>query len=121
MIDRIARACILAIAITAATFDVADARSRYDGAWSLTFTTLRGACDSTYHFGVQITNGIITHPNLVRFRGRVSSNGRVRASVSVPGKYASGSGRLSRTSGHGRWAGHAGRDRCSGSWSAYRF
>jgi hypothetical protein len=120
MISKIARAIFLMFFVAAATADRAAARSPYDGSWSLTFATKRGACDPTYHFHVQIANGIVSHPNLVKFRGRVSSRGAVRASVSVPGKYASGSGRLFRTSGQGRWAGHAGRARCSGSWTAQR-
>jgi hypothetical protein len=118
MIGKLARAGILAIVITAPAAGVAAARTVYDGAWSLTFNTKRGACDPAYHFHVRIDNGIVSHANLVKFRGRVSRGGAVRASVSVPGKYAAGSGRLSRTSGHGRWAGHAGQARCSGSWTA---
>jgi hypothetical protein len=27
--------------------------------------TQRGACDATYDFSVNITNGVVTHPNLV--------------------------------------------------------
>jgi hypothetical protein len=74
-----------------------------------------------YHFHVQIADGVVSHANLVKFRGRVSAGGAVRASVSVPGKYAAGSGRLTRTSGKGRWAGRSGNDRCSGTWTAQRF
>ena len=50
-----------------------------------------------------------------------SRGGSVRASVSVPGKFAAGSGRLTRTAGKGRWSGHAGKDRCSGTWAAQKF
>ena len=121
MIDRIARASLLAFIVIAASVGHAAARTVYDGSWSLTFVTKRGVCDSTYYFQVQIANGIITHPNLVRFRGRVSSGGAVRASVTVGEKYASGSGRLTRTSGYGRWSGRSGRDRCSGTWTAQRY
>ena len=120
MFGRVARAGIIALAIAAATFDAADARSAYDGSWSLTFNTKRGVCDRAYHFRIQIANGTVSHANLVKFRGRVSRGGAVRASVSVPGKYAAGSGRLSRTAGQGRWAGHSGRDRCSGTWTAQK-
>jgi hypothetical protein len=67
------------VALTSA----AGARSAYDGAWDLTFVTQRGACDPTYNFSVNITNGIITHPNLVKFRGYVARSGAVRASVAV--------------------------------------
>ena len=121
MIGKIARAGILAFVIIAPTVDIAAARTVYDGSWSLTFMTKRGACDPTYNFQVQIANGIISHANLVKFRGRVIRGGAVRASVSVPGKYAAGSGRLSRTAGQGRWAGHADRARCSGTWTAQKY
>jgi len=107
-------ACLLASAA------VAQARSAYDGAWDLLFVTQRGACDPTYNFSVNITDGIVTHPNLVRFRGYVARSGAVRASVTVQDKYASGSGRLTRTSGRGTWSGYSGSARCSGYWTAQR-
>jgi hypothetical protein len=106
--------CIVALARTA------DARSAYDGSWDLIFVTQRGACDPTYNFTVNISNGAVTHPNLVKFRGYVAKSGAVRASVTVQDKYASGSGRLSRASGRGTWRGYAGNARCSGYWTAQR-
>jgi hypothetical protein len=98
----------------------AQARSAYDGSWDLVFVTQRGACDSSYNFTVDVTNGIITHPNLVRFRGYVAKSGAVRASVTVQDKYASGAGKLSATTGGGTWSGHSGSGRCSGYWTAQR-
>ena len=98
----------------------ANARSAYDGSWDLVFVTQRGACDPTYNFTVNISNGVVTHPNLVKFRGYVAKSGAVRASVTVQDKYASGSGRLSGVSGRGTWNGHAGNARCSGYWTAQR-
>jgi hypothetical protein len=95
--------------------------SAYDGSWNLTFVTQRGACDQTYNFTVNITNGIVTHPNLVRFRGYVARSGAVRASVTVQDKYASGSGKLSATSGRGTWSGHSASSRCAGYWVAQRY
>ena len=56
--------CLVALASSAA-----QARSAYDGSWVLVFVTQRGVCDPTYNFSVNIINGIVTHPNLVRFRG----------------------------------------------------
>jgi hypothetical protein len=79
----------------------AHARSAYDGSWDLLFVTQRGACDSSYSFTVDATNGMVTHPNLVRFRGYVAKSGSVRASVTVQDKYASGTGKLAARSGHG--------------------
>jgi hypothetical protein len=103
----------------------ASARTRpsataYDGAWQLSFMTRRGACDPSYDFSVNISRGVITHPNLVRFRGNVSRNGAARASVVVQDKSASGNGRLSLTSGQGSWTGYSGGARCSGYWIARR-
>jgi hypothetical protein len=110
--------------LTAAAFlgmaSVAQARSAYDGAWVLVFVTQRGACDPSYNFDVNISDGIITQPNLVRFRGSVARSGAVRASVTVQDKHASGSGRLVGNSGRGSWSGYSGNARCSGTWSAQR-
>jgi hypothetical protein len=99
---------------------VVQARSVYDGSWDLLFVTRKGPCDPTYNFSINITNGAITHPNLVRFRGHVAGSGAVHASVAVPNKYASGSGRLLRNVGRGTWSGYSGDARCSGYWTAQR-
>jgi hypothetical protein len=110
----------LALACVVAAAPAAQARSAYDGSWDLVFVTQRGACDPTYNFSVNITNGIVTHPNLVRFRGYVARSGAVRASVTVQDKFASGAGRLTSTSGRGTWSGYSGSARCSGYWTAQR-
>ena len=108
-----------AVSLVALT-SVAQARSAYDGSWDLIFVTQRGACDPTYNFSVNVTDGIVTHPNLVKFRGYVARSGAVHASVTVHDKYASGSGQLSSNSGGGRWSGYSGSSRCSGYWTAQR-
>jgi hypothetical protein len=112
--------CLTAAACLVAWTPVAQARSAYDGSWDLLFVTQRGACDPTYNFSVNITDGIITHPNLVKFRGYVARSGAARASVTVHEKYAFGSGRLSSNTGRGTWSGYSGSARCSGYWSAQR-
>ena len=99
---------------------IAQARSAYDGSWDLVFVTQRGACDPTCDFSVNITNGIVMHPNLIRFRGYVARSDAVRASVTVQDKYASGSGRLASNSGRGTWSGYSGRPRYSSYWTAQR-
>ena len=98
----------------------ANARSAYDGTWNLVFVTRSGACDATYNFTLDISNGMVTHPNLVKFRGYVARSGAVRASVTVQDKYASGTGRLSGTTGRGRWSGRSGNALCAGYWTAQR-
>jgi hypothetical protein len=112
--------CITAALLSAASVAPAAARSAYDGPWSLDFVTRSGPCDQTYHFDVNINNGIVTHPNLVRFRGRVAPSGAVRASVAVQDKFAAGAGRLTMTSGRGSWSGQSGGERCTGYWTAQR-
>jgi len=121
MFSGFVRASLLALILAAATADLAAASTVYDGQWSLTISTERGACDSTYHFVVDINNGVVSHPNLVRLRGRVAKGGSVRVTVAAAGKSASGSGRMNRTSGRGHWTGYSGSDRCSGSWSAQKY
>ena len=120
MFSKIALTGILALAMATPAFNSAAAHTAYDGSWALTIMTKRGACDPTYNFQVQIANGIVSHPNLVKLRGRVSSGGGVRVSVAAGDKFAAGSGSLTRTSGRGHWSGHSGADRCSGSWTAQR-
>jgi hypothetical protein len=112
---------LLSTVISCATLllaTTANANSSYDGSWSLVFVTQRGVCDSTYNFSVNINDGVLTHPNLVKFRGYVGTSGAVRASVTVQDKYASGSGKLTAASGRGLWSGRAGGERCSGYWTA---
>jgi hypothetical protein len=110
----IAAACLIAPA------SVAHARSAYDGSWDLVFVTQRGTCDPSYNFTVNVSDGVVTHPNLVKFKGYVAKSGSVRASVTVHDKFASGTGRLFETSGRGKWSGRAGSARCSGYWTAQR-
>ncbi|QOZ23151.1 hypothetical protein [Bradyrhizobium sp. CCBAU 51753] len=112
--------CAIAIVSVFALAGNAEARSAYDGSWDLVFVTQSGGCDAAYNFTVNVSNGIVTHPNLVKFRGYVAKSGAVRASVAVHDKYASGSGRLSRTAGRGTWRGYSGSAQCAGYWTAQR-
>ena len=112
--------CLTATLGLIAAAPAAQARSAYDGSWDLAFVTQSGECDSSYNFTVNISDGIVTHPNLVKFRGYVAKSGAVRASVTVQHKFAAGSGRLSMTTGRGRWNGYSGTARCSGYWTAQR-
>jgi hypothetical protein len=124
-IVKFALKCILVVTTCAVTIGSADARSsrratNYNGPWHLSFATQSGACDPTYDFDVNVANGVITHPNLVRFHGTVAAGGAVRASVTVQDKYASGAGRLTGARGRGTWKGRSGTSICSGYWTAQR-
>jgi hypothetical protein len=116
---NIVRASLFAVAITQACISTAAAGTIYDGRWSLTIQTTRGDC-TTYNFPVEIRNGRVSFPGLVRANGRVTGKGFVRVFVAVTGKSASGSGRLTQSSGSGRWSGKAGTERCAGVWTAAR-
>ena len=112
--------CIVAALFSATPIAAATGRSAYDGSWSLNFVTQRGACYPAYNFDVNISNVNVSHPNLVRFRGKVTAGGMVHASVTVHDKHAAGSGRLTNSSGRGSWSGWAGNARCSGYWTAQK-
>jgi hypothetical protein len=119
MIGNIARASLLALVFIAPSVAGANAGSIYDGRWSLSIVTQRGGCD-TYNFPVNIANGAVTFPGLVRASGRVVKGGAVRVNVAAGGKSASGFGKLTVGSGSGRWRGKSGDGRCSGTWTALR-
>jgi hypothetical protein len=91
--------CIIAAACFIASTSVAYARSAYDGSWDLVFVTQTGTCDPTYNFTVNVSDGVETHPNLVKFKGYVARSGSVHASVTVQDKFASRSGRIFRNLG----------------------
>jgi hypothetical protein len=119
MFGKIAGAGLLALAAIASTASAASAGSVYDGRWSLTINTQRGGCD-TYNFPVEIVNGNVSFPGLVRASGRVAKNGSVNVAIAAGGKSAAGSGRLTPMNGSGRWTGKSGEDRCSGTWTAQK-
>jgi hypothetical protein len=121
MTRDILRVCGLAVVCGALAVGAADARSSYDGSWSVVFHTRSGLCGAAYRSGVTIQNGVIySEAGGINFNGRVSSNGAVRASVSAGGQYASGSGHLGRHSGSGVWQGQGSGGSCSGNWTATR-
>ena len=111
---------ITVVGCLVALSSAAQARSAYDGSWDLVFVTKKGACEPSYNFTVNVSDGIVSHPSLLKFRGYVATSGVVRASVTVHDKYASGSGKLAGTTGHGQWSGRAGSSLCSGYWTAQR-
>jgi hypothetical protein len=112
--------CAVALFLSANSVGTAFAGSTYDGPWHLFFVTQRGECDPNYSFDINISNGILSHPNLVRFTGMVTSRGLVHASVTVQEKYAVGSGKLTKISGQGTWTGRSASGRCSGYWTAQK-
>ena len=92
--------------------------SPYDGTWSVAIYTLRGNCGSV-RVALQIIGGRVnSQDQSYQASGGVGANGVVRVGVAGFGRSASGSGRLSRNAGAGRW--RSSRGECSGTWSASR-
>jgi hypothetical protein len=113
-------ALICATAIATAPVSTAAAATRYDGPWTVVFATRTGPCDATYGLEINIVDGVLSHPNLVRFHGQVARSGVVHASLAVEDKLADGSGTLQNDTGRGVWVGSAAGVRCSGVWTAQR-
>jgi len=91
----------------------------YDGEWSVIIQTLRGDCASGIRVAVLINgNRILSPDSSYAARGVVASNGTVRVFVSRGDQSATGSGRLTRDGGSGRWRTIKGE--CSGQWAAER-
>lgn len=100
----------------------ANARSPYDGRWSVLIITERGTCDRAYRYPVQIVNGRVTYAGGGSFNvsGQVRGRGAVTVTVSQGSSRASGRGRLSRSYGSGVWSGRSSANACSGVWQAER-
>ena len=90
----------------------------YDGLWSVSIVTEKGACDRGYRYPIRISNGMLANAGdvAVNIAGKVMPTGAITVMVSAAGKSANGSGRLSGNLGEGSWTGGA----CSGTWTAER-
>jgi hypothetical protein len=92
--------------------------SAYDGIWSVAIYTQRGDCGSI-RVAARIVGGrVYSKDQSYQAGGGVGANGVVRVTIAGFGRSASGSGRLSRNSGAGRW--RSSRGECFGTWSASR-
>jgi uncharacterized membrane protein YgcG len=115
---------VIALAITtmfaaiACAIMPAQAMTNFDGHWSVVIVTEKGTCDRSYRYPVRITDGAVGYAGEASFTvsGRVNADGAVTVIVSRGDQRASGSGKLSGTSGGGSWSGGD----CSGTWQAER-
>jgi hypothetical protein len=111
----------LALASIPATIATADARTIFDGPWSVLIITNQGSCDRAYRYGVTIANGNVVYDGGgITMQGRVNRSGAVQVLVQAGSQWASGSGRLNRTRGAGIWSGQGMGGSCSGVWEAER-
>jgi hypothetical protein len=92
----------------------------FDGDWSVVIITEAGDCDRAYRYPVRVVNGAIKYEGEagITISGRVGPDGKLNASVQRGEQRADGSGRLSQTSGTGKWSGKSRTSQCSGRWEA---
>jgi hypothetical protein len=98
----------------------AQARTPYDGLWSVSLKVDQGSCGE-HEIEVLIQNGEISHAGHRGFftaEGRVGERGRVEVSIGALGLTASADGQLSQRQGTGTW--QFPERGCSGQWSAER-
>ena len=114
------RALTLATLVGATAYAAmpAQAKTNFDGNWSVVIITEKGTCDRSYRYPVRISDGMVGYAGEASFSvsGRVGANGKVTVTVSRGDQRASGSGQLSATAGAGSWSGGD----CSGTWEAER-
>jgi hypothetical protein len=125
MLARLALAGLLALAAIPEASAAAKAKRAgggFDGLWSVLIITEKGTCDRGYRYAVRIKGGRVGHADPAgssfRISGSVAGNGAARVSVVRGDQSASGTGRLSRDAGAGRWTSSKGE--CSGTWQAER-
>ena len=112
-------AVAVAATLVAAIPSAAPAANNNDGNWSVTIITQAGNCPSSLRYGVRVVGGrVFADGQSYQVAGTVAPNGATRVTVSQAGQSASGSGRLSRTGGGGRW--RTGTGECAGQWTAER-
>jgi hypothetical protein len=93
--------------------------SVFDGNWSVVIYTLQGDCEQSVRAALRIVGGrVYSEDQSYEVSGVVDPAGVIRVTVASGDQSASGSGRLSRNSGGGRWRMAAGN--CSGQWTATR-
>jgi hypothetical protein len=109
-------ACALAIA------DGAQARSPYDGAWTVSVSGRSGACaGGNYQYNLQIVNGSVRYNGGdAQISGRVSGGGVVVVRVVSNVGDAVGSGRLHGNTGGGSFRGASQQGPCAGTWTGQR-
>jgi len=119
---RFAAIAVMGAALVLAFGDRAQARSAYDGNWSVVISGQSGTCQGgSYQYAVQIVNGIVRYYGSdARITGRVSPKGAVYVRVWSSDRSAVGSGRLSRNVGSGTFRGQSSSGMCAGTWSSQR-
>lgn len=94
----------------------------HDGRWSVLVITETGNCDQAYRYEVAVDGGKVSYAGReqVDFSGTVASSGAVKVNIRLGEQGASGSGKLSSSSGAGIWQGTGKNGTCAGRWEAER-
>ena len=95
-------AAVLGLGIVAASAPV-QATGNFDGRWSVVVVTTKGECDRAYRYPNDIRGQDLINAGNASFdiSGKVAVDGAVAVKIMYGDKSASGSGRLSATSGQG--------------------
>jgi hypothetical protein len=116
--------CFFATAALASQSMINDANAdtSFDGSWIVQITMDRGNCDPISQLTVDIHGGAMQYVNdsAVSVQGQVIGDGQVRVHLTHGSHKATGSGRLSASSGTGTWHGTGLASSCGGRWSAER-
>jgi hypothetical protein len=110
------------LASLGSTISNAHADASFDGAWSVQIMIDRGDCSPINRLIVDIRDGAMRYSgdSAVSIQGQVVNGGAVRVRLTHGDHRASGSGRLSGSSGTGTWHGTGLASACAGRWSAER-
>jgi len=114
---------VLTFVATAATSasgkSEAAGRTIYDGEWNVDIVTIHGDCEHTLRYSVRIVDGRV-HAGEITYdlHGAVTPGGEIHVTVEEKGRFATGTGKLTRDSGHGQW--HTSANQCAGHWTAAR-
>jgi hypothetical protein len=92
----------------------------YDGLWNVLIITQAGRCDPAYSYPFRVAGGRISTAGAANVSGSVGPGGVVAVRISAGGRVASGNGRLSGSTGAGRWTAKVSSGNCSGRWQATR-
>jgi hypothetical protein len=93
-----------------------------DGNWTVLIITEKGNCDPGYRYNFRIADGQVKYQGdaAADLSGSVEPNGAVKVNIKLGDKGASGTGRLSGSSGVGTWRGVGSTSTCAGRWEAER-
>jgi hypothetical protein len=116
-------AALVGLVVALVTFaKETEAGAAFDGTWKVTIITQSGNCDPAYSYPLKVVDGRISYAGDGSFEisGNVGAGGGVTVAIARGEQKASASGKLTATSGSGRWNGKSASTSCAGRWEAIR-